>query len=50
MNLQISYLNFNFAMIHIIGKMSVLLTNHVNCLKDNIFVFSFKNYNRFLFF
>ena len=36
MDLQISLLNFNFVMIHIICKMLVLLKNHLNHLKDNI--------------
>ena len=29
--------DFNFAMIHITRKMSVLLKNHLNYLEDNIF-------------
>ena len=36
-------------MIHIICKMLVLLKNHLNCLKDNIFKCR-KKYNEFLFF
>ena len=37
-------------MIHIICKMLVLLKNHLNCLKDNIFECFFKKYNRLFFF
>ena len=37
MDLKISLLHFNFAMIYIIHKMLVLLKNHLNYLKDNIF-------------
>ena len=32
-----SPLNFSFAMIYIICEMLVLLKNHLNYLKDNIF-------------
>ena len=42
--------HFNFIMIHIIRKMLVLLKNHLNYLKDNIFECFFKKYNRLLFF
>ena len=34
---RISLLNFNFVMIYIIHKILVLLKNHLNHLKDNIF-------------
>ena len=37
MNLRISLLNFNFAMIYIIHKILVLIKNHMNYFKDNIF-------------
>ena len=37
MDLRISLLNFNFAMIHIIHKILVLIKNQMNYLKDNIF-------------
>ena len=50
MDLRISLLNFNFVMIHIIHKILVLIKNHMNYLKDNIFEFFFKKYNRVLFF
>ena len=46
MDLRISILNFNFVMIHIIHKILVLIKNHTNYLKDNIFKFFFKKYNR----
>ena len=37
-------------MIYIIHKMKVLLKNYLNYLKDDIFEFLFKNYNRLLVF
>ena len=36
-DLKMLLLNFNFVMIYIIHKMSVLLKNHVNYLKDSAF-------------
>ena len=39
-------LNFSSVMIYIIHKILVLLKNHLNYLKDNIFEFFFKKYNR----
>ena len=48
--LRISLLNFNFVMIYIIHKISALLTNHQNFLKDSIFECFFKKYNRLLIF
>ena len=50
MDLRISLLNFNFAMIYIIHRILVWFKNHLNYLKDNIFEFFFKKYNRLLFF
>ena len=50
MDLKVSLLNFNFAMIYIIHKTSVLIKNHLNYPKDNIFECVFKKYNRLLFF
>ena len=44
------FLNFNFVMIYIIHKMLVLLKNHQNYLKDDIFECFFKKYNRLIFF
>ena len=41
MDLRISLLNFNFAMIYIIHKFLVFIKNHLNYLKDNIFKFFF---------
>ena len=41
--------NFNFVMIYIIHKMLVLLKNNLNHLKDSIFKWFFKEYNRPLF-
>ena len=37
---------FNFIMIHIIHKMLVLLKNNLNYLKDSIFRYFLKEYNR----
>ena len=42
-------LNFNFAMIYIIHKMSVLPKNNLIYLKDSIFKCYFMEYNRLLF-
>ena len=39
-------LNFSFVTIYIIRKMLVLLKNHLNYLKDNIFECFFKKYYR----
>ena len=44
-----SLLNFNFVMIFIIHNILVLLKNHLNYLKDNIFECFFKKYNRLIF-
>ena len=41
---------FKFVMIRIIRKMLVLLKNHLNYLKDNIFECFFKKYNTLSFF
>ena len=49
-DLKISLLNLSFVMIYIIHKMSVLLRNHLNYLKGNIFKCFFKVHDRFLFF
>ena len=49
-DLKMSLLNFSFIMIYIIQKMLVLLKNHLNYFKDNIFKCFFKKYNRILFF
>ena len=48
MDLRISLLNFNFAMIYIIHKILVLIKNHMNYLKCNIFKCIFKK--TFIFF
>ena len=45
-----SLLNFNFVIIYIIHKILVLLKNHLNYLKDNIFKCLFKRYDRLLLF
>ena len=50
MDLRISLLNFNFVMIHVIYKILVFTKNHMNYLKNNIFEFFFKKYNRLSFF
>ena len=49
-DLRISLLDFNFAMIYIIHKILVLIKNHLNYLKANIFEFFFKKHNRLLVF
>ena len=38
MDLRISLLNFNFAMIYIIHKILVWIKNHLNYLEDNILI------------
>ena len=43
-------LNFNFVMIYIIHKMLALIKNNLNFLKDDIFEWFFKKYDRLLFF
>ena len=50
MDLRISLLNFNFSMIYIIHKILVLIKNHLNDLKDNIFEFFFMKYIDFYLF
>ena len=47
--LGMSLLNVKFVMIHLIEKILVLIKNHINYLKDNIFECFFKKYNRFFF-
>ena len=47
-DLKISLLNFSLVMIYIIHKMLLLLKNHMNYLKDNIFECFFKEYHRLL--
>ena len=47
-DLKISLLNFGFVMIYIIHKILLLLKNHMNYLKDNIFKCFFKEYHRLL--
>ena len=37
MGLRISLINFNFVMIDIFHKVIVLVRNHLNYFKDNIF-------------
>ena len=48
-DLKMSLLNFSFIMIYTIHKILVLIKNHLNYLKDNIFECFFKKYNRLLF-
>ena len=50
MNLKISLLKFNFAMIYKIHKLLLLLKNHLNYLKDIIFECFFKKYDILFFF
>ena len=49
-DVKILFLNFSFVMIYINHKMSVLLENHLNYLKDSIFECFCKEYVRLLFF
>ena len=49
-DLRIPILNINFVMNHIIHKILVLIKNHLNDLKDNVFKCFFKKYNRLFFF
>ena len=44
-DLRMSILYFNFAIIYIIHKILVLLKNHLNVSKDNIFQCSFEKHN-----
>ena len=50
MDLRISLLNFNLAMIDISYGILILHKNHVSYLKDNIFKCFFRKYNRLFFF
>ena len=43
-DLKMPLLNFNLAMIYIIQKISVLLKNQLNYLKDSIYEWFFKAY------
>ena len=47
---RMSLLNFNFVMIYIIHKILVLIKNHLNYLKDDIFECFFKKCKSVLFF
>ena len=47
-NLRMSLLSSNFVMTHTIYKILVMIKNHLNYLKDNIFECFFKKYNRLL--
>ena len=47
-DLRMPLLNFNFAMIYVIYRILVLLKNHLNYLKDNIFDCFFKKYDKLL--
>ena len=49
-DLQMLILNFSLVMIYIIHKMLVLLTDHLNYFKDNIFGGFLKKYDKLLFF
>ena len=40
---------FSFVMIYIIYKILVMIKNHLNYFKDNIFEYFFKKCNRLLF-
>ena len=49
-DLRMSLLNCNFVMNYVINRILVLLTNHLNYLKDNILECFFKKYNKIFFF
>ena len=49
-DLKMPLLNFNIVMIYIIHKMLVLLREHLNYLKHNIFECFIKEYNTHLLF
>ena len=49
MDLKMSLLSSSFVIIHIIHKMLVLLKNHLNHIKNNVFECFFKKYNRLFF-
>ena len=44
-DLKAPLLNFSFIVIYTIHKVLVLVKNHLNYLKDNIFKYFFKEYN-----
>ena len=44
-DLKMPLLKFSFIVVYIIHKMLVLLKNHLNYLKDSIFVCFLKKYN-----
>ena len=48
-DIRMPLLNFDFVMIHIIGKVLAFIKNHLNYLKDNIFRCFFKKYDRLFF-
>ena len=48
-DLKKSPLNFSFIIIYKIHKILVLIKNRLNYLKDNIFEFFFKKYDRLSF-
>ena len=45
-DLRMSLLNFEFVMIDIIHNIPVLIKNHLNYLKENLFECFFKKYKR----
>ena len=49
-DLKMSLLSFSFIMICTIYKILLLIKNHLNYLKDNIFECFFKEYNMLLIF
>ena len=50
MDLKISLLNFSIVINDIIHTILVLIKDHMNYFKDNIFEFVFKKSNKLLFF
>ena len=49
-DLKMPLLNFSFTMIYTIHKILVLIKNHLNYLRDNIFECFFNEYNILLMF
>ena len=45
MDLRVSLLNFNFAMIYLIHKILVFIKNDLNYLQVHIFEFFFRKHN-----
>ena len=49
-DLRMPLLNINFFMIHLMYKILIVIKNHLNYLKDNLFKCFLKKFNRILLF